>query len=156
MSENAAQSSTKKLHFLLIDDDKQIGECLSMIVAITGHESSYFSNPLQALTAFQTHPDTYHGIFTDLRMPEMHGDELIARIRELDTQIPIVIVTGTIVTISEKNLQALHIPKVIQKPFDLHEIETMIRFFEERTIFGQQYGTLLKEVHTPFPQKKFF
>ena len=76
------------VRILLIDDDKEILDILSLVLedegfivelAKNGHEA------LEKLSLFK--PDL---ITLDIKMPEMDGIETLKRIREIETHLPIV------------------------------------------------------------------
>ena len=78
-------------HILLVDDDqsmlKFLGRALSeyqLTIAHDGHEAL-------ALTERMERVDL---IITDYMMPEMFGDELIARARERQPDVQVLVVTG--------------------------------------------------------------
>ena len=84
--------------------------------------------------AFEENPQKYHAIFTDLRMPEMNGEEVIARIRKVNTDIPIVIITANAGTYKTNDLIKLNIPSVIIKPFEMADIELAVKLVQEKYI----------------------
>lgn len=119
------------MHFLVIDDEEAIGECIQLAIAQTGHECEYYSNPLLAVKAFKKNPHKYHGIFTDLRMPQMRGEEVIKRVKEVDGVTPIVIITASGGMFTTEDLQRLKIVSLIAKPFDITDIEKAVYLMRE-------------------------
>jgi CheY-like chemotaxis protein len=68
-------------------------------------------------------------VITDLNMPVMDGYEFIARTRVNHPDLPILVMTGKKTPEVEQRLQALGIPRCLEKPFD---IRTMVpRILEE-------------------------
>jgi DNA-binding NtrC family response regulator len=119
------------LLFLIVDDDADIGECVGFTISLTEHTSEYYQNPLDALQAFKDNQTKYHAIFTDLRMPEMTGEKLIAEIRKFNQEIPIIIMTATTGIFSTDDLVKLNVPSFLTKPFDLSDVELAVKLVEE-------------------------
>ena len=79
-------------HILLIDDDPAVGEAVSMMLELDGHEVQHVTNPNEALERCNgTHYDL---IVTDSRMPEMSGVELARAIKAKVANQPILMITG--------------------------------------------------------------
>ncbi len=69
-----------------------------------------------------------HLILLDLQLPDMDGDEFLARVRALDeiAQIPVVVLTGGAPSEQRKKLLALGIEGYVTKPFDIDELENLV------------------------------
>ncbi len=77
---------------LLVDDDRPVlmaGEQTLELAGFTVLSCSTAEQALEILTRAQ--PTV---VVTDMRMPGMNGMELLARIRDLDGELPVVLVTG--------------------------------------------------------------
>ncbi len=64
--------------------------------------------------------NNYDLIITDMDMPFMNGNEMISKIREINKDIPIIMITG-----KGKPELGNNIP-VIYKPFDLSELKQVM------------------------------
>ncbi|MBI4282338.1 MAG: response regulator [Chloroflexi bacterium] len=75
-------------------------------------------------------------VFLDLKVPGMNGAETFRRIREVDSRVPVVIITGY--PDSDLMAQALEIGPigVMMKPFGPQEIEQVVSSF----VPGQEVG----------------
>ncbi|MBD9481564.1 SpoIIE family protein phosphatase [Pseudomonas sp. PDM14] len=77
---------------LIIDDDEVVRASLAAYLDDSGFSVLQASNGLQGLEIFeQERPDL---VICDLRMPQVDGLELIRRLNVLDTQVPVVVVSG--------------------------------------------------------------
>lgn len=77
---------------LIIDDDEVVRASLAAYLEDSGFSVLQASNGLQGLEVFELQrPDL---VICDLRMPQVDGLELIRRINELDTEVPVVVVSG--------------------------------------------------------------
>jgi two-component system response regulator FixJ len=76
----------------IVDDDEPVRESLAYLCVTSGLEAVTYGSPLALLEAA---PGLRHGcIVTDVRMPEMDGLTLIAKLHERGVQLPIVVITG--------------------------------------------------------------
>ena len=80
---------------LIVDDELNILALLTMIISEekTNHQVTTTSNPLEVLELVKT--EDYDLVISDLKMPGMNGVELITEIRKMDSNIPILIITGS-------------------------------------------------------------
>lgn len=77
---------------LIIDDDGVVRASLAAYLEDSGFSVLQASNGLQGLEVFELQrPDL---VICDLRMPQVDGLELIRRINALDTEVPVVVVSG--------------------------------------------------------------
>lgn len=76
----------------IVDDDEPVRESLAYLCLTSGLEAVTYSSPLALL---ETAPALHKGcIVTDVRMPEMDGLTLIAKLHERGVQLPMVVITG--------------------------------------------------------------
>jgi CheY-like chemotaxis protein len=59
-----------------------------------GYEVTAFSKSLEALQSFKEAPDSYDLIITDMTMPGMTGVELAREVKQIRSDIPIILCTG--------------------------------------------------------------
>jgi two-component system, NtrC family, C4-dicarboxylate transport response regulator DctD len=77
---------------LLIDDDRQLLRATAQTLDLAGFDVT----PLGAAAEALTHLDSSFAgvVVSDIRMPGMDGLQLFERIRGLDAEIPVILVTG--------------------------------------------------------------
>ncbi|HEY2035996.1 MAG TPA: response regulator [Steroidobacteraceae bacterium] len=80
----AQQSSgemTSKRRLLVVDDNRDAAESMSMLLEMWGHEVAFaYDGPSALQTAEQLQPQA---VFLDIGLPGMDGYEVAARLREL-------------------------------------------------------------------------
>ena len=83
---------------LVVDDHETIRVALSQIIAKMGHTALEAESGKQALDLMQKHPVDF--VITDLRMEGLDGVAVLERCAELDSDVPVMIVTayGTVET----------------------------------------------------------
>ena len=77
---------------LFVDDAPKAGELMLRFSEGASYQVQVFQDPQQALAFFKTHSADL--IISDLRMPKLSGIELLAGVRESDSAVPFIIITG--------------------------------------------------------------
>jgi len=113
-------------HIMFVDDDEFIGELMEEFLTDSGHVVSRYSDPAAAFADFVDDCKRFDVLITDESMPGMGGSELAAKIREIRPDLPIVLCTGTALSVEPKNQGAVSV--ILQKPVGLQSLlETIER-----------------------------
>ena len=78
-----------QLSVLVIDDDQDTREFLQDFFHLEGFEVTTLADPTYALE--RIHLETFHLLMLDLMMPKLYGLDLLAQIRAVDDDIPVII-----------------------------------------------------------------
>jgi DNA-binding NtrC family response regulator len=106
---------------LIIDDEEAIRIFLADVFESNGYRVCVASNGAEGLALADQ--ERFDAIVTDMVMPDMHGAEIISRLRRGGSDTPIVVITGY--SEGEAILEAAReffIDRVIFKPFAAGEI----------------------------------
>jgi CheY-like chemotaxis protein len=106
---------------LVIDDEEVVHVSLRRILGRCGHQVEAELSAAGGLERLADDPP-YDLVITDLMMPEMNGIELLQRLKELELDVPVLMITGY-PTISTA-LEALRLDAMdyIAKPFTRQEL----------------------------------
>ena len=110
------KSTAAKAHILFVDDEESLTELCTFRLQGLGYSVSAFTESLKALAAFQSNPDRFDAVITDLTMPHLNGLQLADTIQGLRPEIPIILCTGDCSAYSEAEIRACGIREVILKP----------------------------------------
>lgn len=108
---------------LIVDDNADMRELLRAMVELGRHEVDEADSGRVGLERFQI--AAYDVVMTDIIMPDMDGNELIAKLRALDPKVRIVAVSGGG---RARNLGVLQVAtrfgadRVLSKPFRKDEV----------------------------------
>ena len=110
---------------LIVDDEKNYPLILSAVLQDEGYETLTANSGADALQILaQSDVDL---ILTDMKMPQMDGIELLGRIKEIDAEIPVIMMTayGTV----EKAVEAMQkgAYSYILKPFDNEQLVVYVK-----------------------------
>lgn len=117
-------------NILLIDDDLQIRELLTIMLNHDGHSVTVAENGVEALKLFKSRkPDL---VITDILMPKKDGIETILELLELDDSIAIVAMSGGrgAMLSSDFNLDSARIcgaNAILKKPFSHSQLQEAIQ-----------------------------
>lgn len=112
-------------HIALVDDEKEIVDTLRRQLEHFGFKCSSFFNANSALESILS-DNTFDILITDVKMPGMSGLELVKCVREVNSEIPIVILTGF--GDMQLTLDALRsgASDYLSKPYDVMELKKSI------------------------------
>ncbi len=124
--DSATPLAAEQILILIADDEEPIVEMLATFVTDLGYKPLVAQNGQEALDLARQHEPAL--IITDLMMPKMNGADLILALRaEADAQgrvcPPIVLLTAG----SKKAASQLPVEALLLKPFDLSQLERVIR-----------------------------
>lgn len=130
-----------KKHILLVDDEVDFAETLSLRLGLRGYEVSIVHNGGEALKKAKEKPDL---ILLDVMMPSMDGYEVCRRLRQ-DSQtkhIPVIMLTAK--EMSQDKVEGLHVgaDDYITKSFDAEELFARIEALLRRSSF---FGEIEKD-----------
>lgn len=114
-------SEIKRARILVVDDDKLTCELLLDFLQLKGYEAECAQDGMEALKKIEK--GNYAVIVSDVRMPQMSGMELLAKIKSFNPHIEIIMITAH--SAMEIALQCVEKGAFgfIQKPIeDLNEI----------------------------------
>ncbi|MDE5612413.1 MAG: response regulator, partial [Odoribacter sp.] len=77
---------------LVIDDEKSIRNSMKDILSFEGHVVVLAENGMEGLVAVKTEKPEV--VFCDIKMPKMEGIEVLHRIREFTTAVPVIMISG--------------------------------------------------------------
>lgn len=79
---------------LFVDDDEAIVDLAVMMLESLGYQAHGFNSPFKALALFESDPDRFGLVITDLSMPGMDGSALAKKVLEIRPDMPLVLCTG--------------------------------------------------------------
>ena len=112
---------------LFVDDDETITNMSEKILERLGYRVEIKTDPFEALARFQSNPDLFDLVITDMAMPGMTGVDLSENIRALRNDIPVIVCTGHNSLIDDKKARALGMAACVKKPIVMKEMARIIR-----------------------------
>jgi DNA-binding NtrC family response regulator len=124
----------QRLRVLVVDDDKRVCDLLADLLTPDGCEVVAINNPEDGLEKLRQ-KESFHILILDLRMPEMNGIELLDKIRRIDRDVAVIILTAYPSLESATDAINLDVSAYMQKPFAGEEMrETIARVARKKGI----------------------
>jgi len=107
---------------LLVDDEEALVRLGEEMLAELGYEPVGFSSSSAALASFRARPERFHAVLSDEAMPGMTGSELVAEIRRIRGDIPIIMMSGYVSPALTQRARDAGVFEVLSKPLVSRDI----------------------------------
>jgi signal transduction histidine kinase/ActR/RegA family two-component response regulator len=118
----AGRRLLKPCRVMVVDDEEDMVDMLSIGLERLGYETVAVQNPLIALSAIEKDPGAFDALLTDHIMPRMKGIDLIREARRVAPGLRMVLCTGNAGNMSEVEALALGADAVLYKPVDIQAV----------------------------------
>ncbi|MBI4874487.1 MAG: sigma-54-dependent Fis family transcriptional regulator [Acidobacteria bacterium] len=138
------------MRILLVEDDESARKGVLVFLCAQGHQVTGVSGGGEALLSLRS--QSYDLVLTDVRMPGMDGLTLLARLRQENSETPVLLMTAFATV--EEAVQALHAgaDDYLTKPLNLRELAARIQRVEDRLSLlreNRQLKDRLRRVESP-------
>jgi CheY-like chemotaxis protein len=111
---------------LYIDDEESLVLLAKRMLERMGYRVTGFSDPAEALAAFEAAPEEFDLVLTDLSMPGMSGMDVSSRVLAIRPDIPVLLATGYVRAEDVALARSIGIREVIWKPQTITEMGAML------------------------------
>ncbi|MCG8641183.1 MAG: ATP-binding protein [Desulfobacterales bacterium] len=101
---------------LLVDDEVSVAKLEAEILKRLGYTVNVQYNSLTALDVFQSQPDAFDLVITDMTMPGMTGDVLAKAVMTIRPDIPVIICTGFSEKMNPEKARQMGVKGYLRKP----------------------------------------
>ena len=122
-----ATIKTGSERILFIDDEIALARLGKQMLEHYGYTVTMSVNPLKALDLFRQDPNLFDMVITDLTMPNMSGNELIAEMIAIRPDIPVIICSGHSDLIDSDITDQKGIKAFLAKPVRMIDLNNKIR-----------------------------
>jgi len=113
---------------LLVDDEKPILNIVGQVLKRYGYMVTAHGKSTKALEDFKKAPYDFDLILTDMTMPELTGDKLIEKIKDIRPEIPVILCTGFSEKIVNGRAISVKPDKILMKPAGKEDLLKSIRY----------------------------
>ena len=119
-------SESKKLSFLVVDDEQQVRELMVEILNLLGHKTFSAVDGKEAMEIFNNNPDI-DIVALDLTMPEMDGVETFQRMIQIKPDVKVILCSGySPEEIKVRFTKGFAPEAFLKKPYGLSALESAI------------------------------
>ena len=112
---------------LLVEDEEFVARTVAAMLQWLNYEVEVVEDGRQALERFEARGDTVDLTITDLVMPEMGGLELLAAIKQMAPEAPVILMTGYAAQLVDKTSGAAAADGFVRKPVNLPVLAAAVR-----------------------------
>jgi two-component system cell cycle sensor histidine kinase/response regulator CckA len=115
-------------NLLVVDDDSDIAHVLKLGLLKNRFLVSAFTDPEEALKNFQSNSEDYCLMLSDIRMPGMSGIRLARKVKEINPNVKVVLMTSFEINDNEfsKVFPSTQVDGFVQKPFGIENLTNKI------------------------------
>nr|WP_321397426.1 response regulator [uncultured Desulfobacter sp.] len=110
-----------------MDDENDITAVAEETFKLFGYRIEAMTDPIDALAIFKLNPGYFDIVVTDMTMPNLTGISLARELRDIRSDIPIILCTGHSSLIDEDKARQLGIAGYIEKPVSISDLAKTIR-----------------------------
>lgn len=119
------QNTNKNIEILIVDDEKDFVATMEFWLKSQGYHVQTAFNGQDAVNIIKKQPP--HIVFLDINMPEMDGIETLRRIREIDSELPVVMITAHGTDDNRGEAHKLRANAFFDKSKDFYEADHIIK-----------------------------
>jgi CheY-like chemotaxis protein len=112
---------------LLVDDEEIVRDPASRLLAKLGFTVLTAANGREALEVFRAHKDEIACVILDLTMPEMSGEETFRQLRQIRSDVKVILSSGYGETETIRSFPGRGPEAFIQKPYQLRHLVSKLR-----------------------------
>jgi CheY-like chemotaxis protein len=122
----AAPKRGRGERILYLDDEESLVILAKRMLERMGYAVTAFNDSGKALEAFETAPQDFDLVLTDLSMPGMSGMEVSRRVLQIRPDIPVLLATGYVRNEDVEQARVIGIREVIWKPQTIGEMGDLL------------------------------
>jgi DNA-binding NtrC family response regulator len=122
---NFAMVLLKRNLVMLVDDEIDITSLFTEVLTMNGIKVKAFSNPKEALRDFELNHQSYNLVISDIRMSPMSGVEFIKKLREIDSNIKVILMTAF--EIEGNQLTEIDTDEFFNKPIRMNDLVQIVK-----------------------------
>jgi len=117
----------KGQNILVVDDEAALLVMYLKLLKVLNYEGTVTSSAREAIDWVRENPARFDLVLTDLTMPEMNGLEVARQIHTLRPDLPIILATGFSGTLTRKQLHAVGVCQLVEKPVSMASLANALR-----------------------------
>jgi len=112
------------MKILVVDDEVEVVNFLCVFLERLGLNAEKATCGKEALEIFSRNRPEW--VFLDIKMPDMNGLEVLKKMKEIDPNIKVIMITGRNDESAQNEAQALGASDYLIKPIDLDDLAAKI------------------------------
>jgi CheY-like chemotaxis protein len=105
---------------LVIDDEELLIKICEMMLKRLGHKVFKAHSGSEGIKIFEANKNQIDLIISDMNMPEMDGQEVIAKLRKIDRNVKVLLSSGALLDSDEKDVIKRGFNGFLKKPYKIN------------------------------------
>ncbi|MEZ4461202.1 MAG: response regulator [bacterium] len=144
---------SRDIRILIVDDDRDICEYMELLLSQSGYHAMSVCEPENALKIIRD--DGCHVVILDLMMPGISGMEVLKEIRDYDSDLPVIVVTGHATVDTAVQSMKFQVSDYIRKPFDIDDFNASLeKVLRDKGLLVNSEEELLRTIGTNIRQAR--
>jgi len=122
------------MRILVVENDKSLAVFMCTLLEDWGHETMRCTRGKDAVRFFMTEP--YDLVLMEVLLPDMKGEELISRLKDVSPDARIVTMTGDNSREMESRIRERGILYYMVKPIETENLRTLLEYTSKRKAGG--------------------
>lgn len=135
-----AEMPITKPQIMVVDDEEVALMLVKQLLTTAGYHVTTAQSGFECLDLFRRRPFSYQLVLLDLTMPFMDGEETFNRLREIRSDIPVMLCTGFIQNDRLEKLMTAGMAGFLRKPFAPDEIAGQVKAILESVKYARVSG----------------
>lgn len=138
---NRGQNDKPIAKLLIVDDEPEILQVLQIGLEQNGFLVDGFTNPEEALQSFKSNEEDFRLMLSDIRMPGLSGIQLAKKVKELNPDIKVVLMTAFEIYDGDPYkvlFPSEHVDGFVQKPIGIDDLTNKILSIIGETKTGRE------------------
>ena len=119
---------------LVVDDDDMVRMAIQRMLSHLGYRSLAAASGEQAIAIYEQSVAEIDAVILDITMPGVGGAETFRRLREINSQVKVIVSSGDLSNPAIRDIEALGISFLIAKPF---RTEQLARAIDQTLVLSQ-------------------
>jgi two-component system, cell cycle sensor histidine kinase and response regulator CckA len=112
---------------LVVEDNAMVRRSIEVTLRAAGYRVTSVNSGQRCLEAVAAMAEPLDLLITDVIMPELSGEDLLRRVRELHPSLPVLFISGYDRSTLARRKQAVQTEHFLQKPFDSEDLFVAVR-----------------------------
>lgn len=131
---------------LICDDEEGMRRYLGKMLKNWGHQTESFGSPLLLLKSLRESDSAPDLLLLDVKMPEMDGIEVLKQLKNIQPQLPVIMMTGHGTIESAVEAMKIGAHDYLTKPFPQEKLFALVKHTLERQQLREENSALKKEL----------
>lgn len=140
----------QQIRILVVDDDPSLRNMMNIVLKKDGFDVTCVENARVALSTLKE--ESFELIISDIKMPDVSGIDLLRKVKSLNPDMPVVMITAYGSTHDAVEAMKLGAENYITKPFNLDELKIII----DKILYKKSIEKENVELRTRLTEKELF